>query len=414
MNESHKFTCRSCGSSEAYHFLDLGMMPLADALVDQADLSKNEATYPLSVVLCEACALVQITETVDPEVLFCDDYPYYSSFSPQLLEHSKKNVLDIISRKELGPESFVVEVASNDGYLLKNYVEHGIPVLGVDPADGPVDAAIANGVNSVCEFFGLEYASKLVAEGKKADVIHGNNVLAHVADTNGFVAGLAKLLKDDGLIVIEAPYVRDLIQHLEFDTIYHEHLCYFSATSFRNLFARHGLFLNDVKWLPIHGGSLRYFAGKTDEPTERLTTLLKEEAAAGLHEREYYETFGRRVEKLRDDLQDLISGLKRDGKSIAAYGAAAKGATLINHAGLGVDTIDFVVDRNTHKQGKYMPGMKIPIHAPEKLVEDRPDYVLVLAWNFMDEIVGQQKGYSDLGGQFIRPVPSPEIVGASG
>lgn len=410
MGEVSDFVCRSCGSSQVFEFLDLGMHALADGLVAEADIDMTDDEYPLDVVLCEECELVQITETVDPEILFSSDYPYYSSFSPALLEHSRLNVEDIMAKRQLGPDSLVVEVASNDGYLLKNYVEAGIPVLGIDPADGPVKAAIEAGVHTIHDFFGVELATKLVADGKKADIIHGNNVLAHVADTNGFVAGLATLLADDGMIVIEAPYVRDLITHLEFDTIYHQHLLYLSATSFKNLFARHELYLNDIEWLPIHGGSLRYYAGQIEAPTAELTALLAEEAAQGLGSREYYSTFGERVSQLKADLNDLLRGLKAEGKSIAAYGAAAKGTTLVNYCDIGPDVIDYVVDRNTHKHGKYLPGQRIPIRPTEALVEDQPDYVLVLAWNFMDEIMQQQSEYLAAGGQFIRPVPTPEIV----
>ncbi|MFW2381051.1 MAG: class I SAM-dependent methyltransferase [Acidimicrobiales bacterium] len=402
--------CRACDSDRTYPFLDLGSTPLADGLVWEKDLDKSELVFPLDVMLCEDCALVQITETVDPEILYGEDYPYYSSFSPHLLEHSRKNVEAILESRNLDETSLVVEVASNDGYLLKNYQAAGIPVLGIDPAPGPVKAAVESGVPTRCEFFGAEVAKGLVSEGIRADVIHGNNVLAHVADTNGFVEGLATLLKDDGVIAIEAPYVRDLIEHLEFDTIYHEHLCYFSATSFKNLFRRHGLHLNDVKWLEIHGGTLRYFAGKTEQPTQALLDLLAEEEAMGLGAREYYETFGARVENLRTDLRKLLTSLKEDGRTIAAYGAAAKGATMINYTGLGTDVIDYVVDRNTHKHGRYMPGQKIPIRPPETLAEEMPDYVLVLAWNFLEEISAQQSDYLAKGGKFIRPVPTPEIV----
>jgi SAM-dependent methyltransferase len=391
-------------------FLDLGIVPLADGLVKPEDLSSEEARYPLDVAFCEDCALVQILETVAPEILFSDDYPYYSSFSPYLLQHSKENVEDLIERRQLGPDSFVVELASNDGYLLKNYVEAGIPVLGIDPADGPVKAANAAGVPTMHAFFTLDLAQKLVADGKKADVIHGNNVLAHVADTNGFVQGIAELLSDDGVVVIEAPYVKDLIEHCEFDTIYHEHLCYFSVTSVRALFKRHGLYLNDVKWLPIHGGSLRYYAGKSENVSAAVKEMLAEERSKGLDKPAYYQQFSARVEKLREELKKLLTDLKGDGKTIAAYGAAAKGATMINFVGIGTDTIDYVVDRNVHKQGLYMPGHHIPIRPPEVLAEEKPDYVLMLAWNFAEEIVEQQKEYVDRGGRFIIPVPEPRIV----
>lgn len=402
--------CRSCGSGRMAVFLDLGETPLADRMPSAAQLAEPEPRFPLKVAFCEDCSLVQITETVDPELLFCDDYPYFSSFSDTLLEHSRANVEELIAARGLGGGSLVVELASNDGYLLQYYQQAGIPVLGIDPAEGPARKAIEKGIPTEIAFFGIELAGRLADTGRAADVIHANNVLAHVADTNGFVAGIARLLKDDGVAVIEHPYVRDLIEHNEFDTIYHEHLCYFSVLALDRLFRRHSLYLQDIRRLPIHGGSLRLYVGKQDQPSERVRQLLDEERRDGMDELAYYQAFSDRVTQLCADLRALLSRLKGDGASIAAYGAAAKGSTLINVAGIGPDLVDFVVDRNVHKQGRYMPGQHLPILAPEELLRRRPDYTLLLPWNFADEILAQQAAYREAGGRFIIPVPEPKVV----
>lgn len=402
--------CRSCGCTDLKPVLDLGTTPLADRMPAAAHIDRDEPRFPLEVVFCPECSLLQILETVDPAMLFDDDYPYFSSFSRYLLEHSRKNVLELIERRKLGPQSLVVELASNDGYLLKNYVEHGVPVLGIDPVKALCEAAEKIGVRSRAEFFGLEVARKLAAEGFRADVIHGNNVLAHVADTNGFVAGIAALLKDDGMAVIEFPYVRDLIDHCEFDTIYHEHLCYFSVTAVDKLLRRHGLFLNDIRRLPIHGGSLRLYIERSDAPNEAVRSLLAEERALGLDRLDYYREFSSRVADLKVKLLALLRGLKAEGKTIAAYGAAAKGSTLINYVGIGRELVDFVADKNVHKQGRLMPGQKIPIVAAEEIAARRPDYVLLLPWNLESEILAQEQAYRDAGGKFIIPVPTPRIA----
>ncbi len=402
--------CRSCSKPGLEPFLNLGQTPLADRILTPAQLEEHEPTYPLVVAFCPSCGLMQITETVAPDELFCDDYPYFSSFSDYLLEHSRENVLDLIERRKLGKDSFVVELASNDGYLLKNYVEHGIPVLGIDPADGPAAAAEKIGVPTRNEFFTKQLAQELVAQGIRANVIHGNNVLAHVADTNGFVSGMADLLKDDGVIVIEAPYAKDLIDHCEFDTIYHEHLCYFSVTALNNLFRQHGLYLNEIKQLPIHGGSLRLYVEKHENVGDSVKNLLAVEQAEKVDKIDFYRDFSARVEHVKAALLKLLTELKAQGNSIAAYGAAAKGSTLINYMGIGTDLIDFVVDRNVHKQGRYMPGKHIPILAPEQLMERRPDYVLILPWNVTEEILKQQQEYRDQGGKFIVPIPEPRIL----
>jgi SAM-dependent methyltransferase len=403
-------TCRSCGSAELHLFLELGDLPLSDGLLREEDLGSEEPRYPLDVAFCAKCSLVQILKTVPPEELFCRDYPYYSSFSDALLLHSRGNVESLVTSRGLGPESLVVELASNDGYLLQYYVERGIPVLGIDPAEGPVWEAQRRGVPSRHAFFTAELARELRSEGVRADVVHANNVLAHVADTNGFVEGIRTLLADDGVAVIEVPYVRELIEHCEFDTIYHEHLCYFSVTSLEALFRRNHLSLNRVEPLPIHGGSLRLFVGRRSLPDGSVWRFLREEEARGLHRIEYYRDFSQRVEALCRRLRSCLLDLRARGKRIAAYGAAAKGVILLNAAGIGAETLEWVADRNVHKQGRVLPGVRLPIVAPERLVEDAPDYVLILPWNLKDEIVEQQIGYRERGGRFIVPVPEVAIV----
>jgi SAM-dependent methyltransferase len=407
---SRQETCRSCGSSRITEFLSLGETPLADALV-APNASEKESVYPLAVAFCPECTLVQVTENVPPHVLFVDNYLYFSSFSPSLLEHAREHALGLIAARELGPESLVVEIASNDGYLLRNFAEAGIPVLGIDPAPDQADAAEAVGVPTLREFFGVELARRLRAEGKRADVIIANNVMAHVPDLNGFVAGLRELVADDGLITVENPYVRDLIDHAEFDTVYHEHHCYFSCTAVNRLMLRHGLYLNDVEYFPsLHGGTLRWHISPREDRSRRIREYLENEAADGLTRFGYYERFGERVAAIREELLATVAALKADGQRIAAYGAAAKGATLLNYCGLGAESIDFVVDRNPHKHGYLMPGARIPIRPVEALLEEQPDVLLLLAWNFKDEIVRQQGEYLQRGGKLLLPVPAVSVL----
>ena len=402
--------CRSCRGTDLSVFLSLGDLPLSDGLLAADDLERKEPRYPLDVAFCPDCTLVQILETVPPEQLFGADYPYFSSFTDALLEHSAANVQARIAEQQLDGSSLVVELASNDGYLLQYYQARGIPVLGIDPAPGPVAAARKLGIETLQAFFGRDLAARLAADGRRADVIHANNVLAHVADTNGFVAGIGVLLKEDGVAVIEAPYVKELIDHGEFDTIYHEHLCYFSVTALAQLFRRHGLSLNRVEPLEIHGGSLRLFVGRRSQADRSVGEYLQAEQASGMGRLEYYSDFSSRVERIRSELLALLERLRRGGARIAGYGAAAKGTILLNFSGIGPEVLGFVADRNVHKQGRYIPGVRLPIAPPARILEDQPDYLLILPWNFKEEIMEQQSEYRRRGGRFIVPVPQPVIL----
>jgi SAM-dependent methyltransferase len=402
--------CRACGGGALQKVLEFGKTPLADRLLSADELTQPEVRVPLTLMFCPGCSLVQIAETVAPEVLFGGDYPYFSSVSSTLLAHAQANALDLIARLGLGPRSLVVEIASNDGYMLKNFVARGIPVLGIDPAPAPAAAASRAGVRTLNTFFGRDLARRLRADEKPADLIIANNVLAHVADLNGLVEGIAILLAPHGRAVLEMPYVVDLIAHAEFDTIYHQHLCYFSMTALDRLFRRHGLFLNEVHRLSIHGGSLRIHVGHLEALQPAVGDLLAAEREAGLDRPEPYLRFAERVQGVREALRAMVRRLKGEGARLAAYGAAAKGTTLLSYCGLDRAVIDYVVDRNAFKQGRYMPGSKLPILAPEKLLEDRPDCTLLLPWNFADEILAQQAAYRAQGGRFLIPIPEPRLV----
>jgi len=404
-------SCRGCGNKDFEVFLDLGETPLADALVEESRLSQDEERFPLQVAFCEECSLVQITEDVDPEKLFVDNYLYFSSFSPALLSHSRDHALGLIENRGLCSDSLVVEIASNDGYLLKNFVEKDIPVLGLDPAPDQAMKANDIGVRTHAEFFTLEKAASVRKEFGAADVIIANNVMAHIPDLNDFVAGMAALISDDGVITVENPSVGELISRCAFDTIYHEHYFYHSCLSVDNLVRRHGLFLNDVEFFEnLHGGTNRWWIGKTEQPTERLKTAMDTERRNGLDKKSYYADFGQQVEALREGLMKIIHDLRAEGKTIAAYGAAAKGATMLNVMGITNELVPYVVDRNTYKQGRYMPGTHQLIRDPEILESDPPDVLLLLAWNFAEEIMEQQKNFADAGGRFLIPVPTPELV----
>jgi len=409
MKES-TFQCRACLSTNIAPILSFGCTPLADALLTSDELDKPEITAPLDLVFCCDCSLVQITETVPPEILFCRSYPYFSSVSQSLREHFASSANSIIDKYHLNTDSLVVEAASNDGCMLRTFTRRGIPVLGIDPAEGPIAKAQQEGINSVRAFFTKEFADQFVAQGNHADIFLANNVLAHVADLNGFVQGFRTLLKPTGAAVIECPYLLDLMDKCEFDTIYHQHLCYFSLTALTNLFERNALVLTDVVRTSIHGGSLRLFVQHDGERSEYLTQLLKQERRLGLHEIEYYRDFAMRVQEIRSSLVTMLHDLKRSGKRLAGYAAAAKATTLLSYCNIDSSLLDYIVDLNTFKQGRYMPGNHLPIHSPEKLYESPPDYLLVLAWNFAGEIMQQQQRYRDVGGRFIVPIPAPAIM----
>lgn len=407
--------CRSCGGTALRPFLDLGRMPLPDNLVRPECADDPEPRFPLTVAYCPQCTLVQILEDVPPEQLFVDNYLYFSSFSEALLQHAARHAQRLMAGRGLTSDSFVVEVASNDGYLLRNFVEAGVRVLGVDPAPGQAAAAEAVGVPTLTRFFGARLAGEIRSEHGPADVVVANNVMAHVPDLNDFVAGLALLVADDGLVTVENPWVRDLVDRGAFDTIYHEHFYYYSCTSVDRLVRRHGLHLNDVEYFPdLHGGTLRWHLGRHRDVSDRARAFLEGEQGAGVADFGYYADFASQVERTRDELRQLLAGLRADGARIAAYGAAAKGSTLVNYVGVGTDLVEFVVDRNVHKHGLLMPGTHLPIRDVGALLEEQPDYVLLLAWNFVDEISRQQGEYLDRGGRFITPVPRPRVLDPMG
>ncbi len=405
------FRCRSCGCADTRRVLSLGRMPLANAL--PAEPVATEPTYPLDLAFCPTCALVQITESVPPDALF-RDYLYFSSFSDTMLAHAKQLTDRLAHDRHLDASSLAMEIASNDGYLLQYYKQRGVPVLGIEPARNIAKVAVEErGIPTLSEFFDRALAERLVREHKRADVLHANNVLAHVPDLSGFVAGIRAVLKDSGIAVIEVPYVREMIDRVEFDTIYHEHLSYFSVTAVDRLFANNGLRLVDVERLAIHGGSLRLTAAPPNSASDRsrrVDDLLQDEEAAGMTQLAYYADFAARVAELKDEVCSTLAKLKAQGKRIAAYGAAAKGSTLLNFFGIGRETLDYVVDRSPHKQGRYLPGVRVPILPPSKLLEDVPDYTLLLAWNFADEILEQQTAYRAKGGRFLIPVPHVRVV----
>jgi SAM-dependent methyltransferase len=403
-------SCRSCGHADLLQVLSLGRVPLANALLTAEQLRLGEDRFPLELYFCPQCALVQIGETVPPERLF-RDYIYASSFSDTMVEHARTLAEALIDRHALGPANLIIEIASNDGYLLQFYKTRGIPVLGIEPAANIAELAIKKGISTLIEFFDEDLGRRLAAQGKLADIIHAHNVFAHVPDPNTFVAGIKQALKPDGVAVIEAPYVRDLIVKLEFDTIYHEHFSYYSVSSVEALCRHHGLMICDVELVPSHGGSLRLFVAHAGrQASERVVELLGKEKAEGLLTFGYYRDFADRVAGLKQQLLALLQRLQDEGHRIAAYGASAKGSTLMNAFGIDRRLIEFVVDRSHLKQGRFTPGNHLPILPPGALLERRPDYVLLLTWNFADEILAQQGEFRRRGGKFIVPVPEVTVI----
>lgn len=403
---SSSFQCRSCGGMHAAPVLDLGLQPLANNLLRPVDLGKPEPKFPLRLAVCQSCWLLQILDLVPPVQLF-SEYLYFSSFSDLMLRHAKAASENYISEFNLGPHSHVVEIASNDGYLLQNFVAAKIPCLGIEPAANIAKVARDKGIDTLVKFFTTPLAQKLATDNQQADLILGNNVFAHAPDTNDFVGGLAALLKPQGRIVLEFPYGVDFVEHSEFDTIYHEHVFYFTLMALQPLFARHQLEIFRVEKHALHGGSLRLFAGHAGVHAVESSAkaMLEDEHARGVASLKYYEGFAARVLEIKRSLRELLARLKQSGKSVAAYGASAKGSTLLNFFELGLETLDFVADRSTYKQGRLTPGTHIPIVPPEELLKKRPDYTLLLTWNFADEILAQQKAYRDQGGKFIIPIP---------
>jgi SAM-dependent methyltransferase len=403
--------CRSCGSTLLDIVADLGSTPLANGLLKQEDLSNQELTFPLKIVFCADCSMVQITETVRPDVLFAK-YVYASSYSETMLRHAEAVCEELCRNRLLNGNSLVIEIASNDGYLLQFFAARGIPVLGIEPAANIAAIAQRRGVRTRVAFFDSELANQLVSENVAADAIIGNNVLAHVAGINGFIAGVKKILKPGAIARFEFPYLGDMIDNLEFDTIYHEHIFYLSAHAIERLCIRHGLIFTDVEHLPIHGGSLAITASfEPDlEGRKRVHNLLEDEKSRGMNKVDYYTDFGDRIHDTVTELRKLLHGLRSEGKRICAYGASAKGTTLLNMLRLEPGTLDYVVDRSSLKQGLFTPGTHLRILPPERLEQDKPEYVLLLTWNFAAEILEQQRKFREVGGKFIVPIPKLVIV----
>lgn len=404
--------CRSCGAGLERTFVDLGMSPLANSYIKPEQTNRMEPFYPLHVYVCEKCLLVQLEQFSTPQDIF-SDYAYFSSFSDSWLAHARTYVDMIVDRFRFNQNSRVVEIASNDGYLLKNFVSHGIPVLGVEPAANVAEVAREKGINTKVAFFGEKTAGGLVDDGWAADLIIGNNVLAHVPDLNDFVRGLKVLLKPTGLITMEFPHLLQLVEQNQFDTIYHEHFSYFSFIAVERVFSRHGMQLFDVEELPTHGGSLRIYAcheSDTSKPTEtRAKELKSREEAIGFGNLSHYLSFGPQVEATKRKLLSFLIAAKHEGKRVVGYGAPAKGNTLLNYCGIRTDFVDYTVDRSPHKQGHFLPGVHIPIYDPEQVRATKPDYLLILPWNIRGEVMHQMSYIREWGGKFVVPIPEVQV-----
>ncbi|MGE0822161.1 MAG: methyltransferase domain-containing protein [Candidatus Binatia bacterium] len=408
----NRYYCRFCHSPLHVTFVDLGMSPLCESYVTADQCNRMEAFYPLHVYVCDQCFLVQLLEYVSPRQIF-SEYAYFSSYSTTWLQHAKAYTEMAVHRFGLSRRSQVIEIASNDGYLLQYFVAQEVPVLGIEPAANVAAVATQKGIPTVVKFFGTQTAHELAHEGTQADLLLGNNVLAHVPDINDFVAGMKILLKPQGVITMEFPHLLRLMQENQFDTIYHEHFSYLSFSTTAKIFAAHGLTLFDVEELPTHGGSLRIYARHADQPTlvvePRVTQLQQQEEAAGLTCIDQYRTFTDKVQETKRNLLEFLITAKRQGKTIVGYGAPGKGNTLLNYCGVRTDFLEYVVDRSPYKQGKFLPGTHIPIFAPERIAETKPDYVLILPWNLKHEVMQQMSQVRQWGGQFVVPIPTVEI-----